>query len=245
MSIFYYGSGSAFGYNVEKYGYTISGSASVTYRSIISQEDANNNAMALAQSIANEEAVHNSEVIDQTIQIFLDMGLISESNQTLTLTGSKGDTGPTGSTGPTGDTGPQGSTVDKNRKNHNYNFYKFIYLKFYSLYILMNKMNSYDINQIICDFEKIKILNEKITNENNELKNEISLLKLKLEPHIQFNKKYYEKNKNIINEKAINRLKKLAIDNPEKIKQYRKTAYENRKNKIKLKQIEQIEQNKI
>ena len=108
-------------------------------------------------------------------------------------------------------------------------------------------MNSCNIEQIIFDFENIKILNEKIIKENNELKNEISLLKLKLEPHIQSNKKYYEKNKNIINEKAINRLKKLAIDNPEKIKQYRKTAYENRKNKIKIKKIDEnkIKENKI
>jgi hypothetical protein len=94
--------------------------------------------------------------------------------------------------------------------------------------------------KIIIDFENIKILNEKIIKENDDLKNEISLLKSKLEPHIQSNKKYYEKNKNIINEKAINRLKKIAIDNPEKIKQYRKTAYENRKNKIKLKQNEEL-----
>jgi hypothetical protein len=101
-------------------------------------------------------------------------------------------------------------------------------------------MNINNIEQIIVDFENIKILNEKIIQENNDLKNEISLLKSKLEPHIQSNKKYYEKNKNIINEKAINRLKKLAVDNPEKIKQYRKTAYENRKNKLK-----QNEENKI
>jgi hypothetical protein len=46
-------------------------------------------------------------------------------------------------------------------------------------------------------------------------------------------KNYYENNKEIVNEKAKQRLKKIAEENPEKIKEYRRTAYLKRKEKLK------------
>jgi len=49
-------------------------------------------------------------------------------------------------------------------------------------------------------------------------------------------KSYYEKNKDYVNEKAKERLKKLAVKNSEKIKQYKKTAYLNQKEKRKQKE---------
>jgi hypothetical protein len=46
-------------------------------------------------------------------------------------------------------------------------------------------------------------------------------------------KNYYENNKEIFNEKAKQRLKKIAEENPEKIKEYRRNAYLKRKEKLK------------
>jgi len=59
------------------------------------------------------------------------------------------------------------------------------------------------------------------------------LLKEKLEKYMSQHKNYYENNKEIINEKAKQRLKKIAEENPEKIKEYRRNAYLKRKEKLK------------
>jgi hypothetical protein len=61
---------------------------------------------------------------------------------------------------------------------------------------------------------------EELINENKILKEEILLLKEKLEKYATQHKKYYETNKELINEKAKHRLKKIAEENPEKIKEY-------------------------
>ena len=58
----------------------------------------------------------------------------------------------------------------------------------------------------------------------------------KLEKYQHSSKSYYEKNKDYVNEKAKERLKKLTEEKPEKIKQYRKTAYLNQKEKRKQKE---------
>ena len=47
-------------------------------------------------------------------------------------------------------------------------------------------------------------------------------------------KNYYEKNKEIVKEKATERLKKLAVENPNKLKEYRRTYYLKQKEKKKL-----------
>lgn len=74
---------------------------------------------------------------------------------------------------------------------------------------------------------------EQILKENEELKQENSLLKEKLEKYMYQHKKYYESNKDVVIEKAKERLKKLTEVNPEKIKEYRRNAYLKRKDKLK------------
>lgn len=74
---------------------------------------------------------------------------------------------------------------------------------------------------------------EEIIQENIKLKQENALLKEKLEKYMSQHKNYYENNKEIVNEKAKQRLKKLSEENPEKIKEYRRNAYLKRKEKFK------------
>ena len=74
---------------------------------------------------------------------------------------------------------------------------------------------------------------EEVIQENIKLKQENALLKEKLEKYVTQHKNYYENNKEIVNEKAKQRLKKLSEENPEKIKEYRRNAYLKRKEKLK------------
>jgi hypothetical protein len=74
---------------------------------------------------------------------------------------------------------------------------------------------------------------EDIIKQNKLLIEENVLLKEKLEKYMSQHKNYYENNKEIINEKAKQRLKKIAEENPEKIKEYRRNAYLKRKEKLK------------
>jgi hypothetical protein len=74
---------------------------------------------------------------------------------------------------------------------------------------------------------------EEIIKQNKLLIEENALLKEKLEKYMSQHKNYYENNKEIINEKAKQRLKKIAEENPEKIKEYRRNAYLKRKEKLK------------
>jgi cell division septum initiation protein DivIVA len=74
---------------------------------------------------------------------------------------------------------------------------------------------------------------EQVIKENQLLKEENDLLKEKLTKYMSQHKNYYENNKEIVNEKAKQRLKKIAEENPEKIKEYRRTAYLKRKEKLK------------
>ena len=78
---------------------------------------------------------------------------------------------------------------------------------------------------------------EEIIQENIKLKQENALLKEKLEKYMSQHKNYYENNKEIVNEKAKQRLKKLSEENPEKIKEYRRNAYLKRKEKMKNQNI--------
>lgn len=72
-----------------------------------------------------------------------------------------------------------------------------------------------------------------LQNENERLKLEVEELKEKLQKYTnsEGHKKYYEKNKDIVKEKAKNYLKKLKTENPEKLKEYRRRAYLKRKEK--------------
>ena len=70
-----------------------------------------------------------------------------------------------------------------------------------------------------------------LKNENQTLKDENERLKKQLENYTNSRKSYYEKNKDYVKEKAKEGLKKIAEENPDKIKQYRRNAYLKRKEK--------------
>jgi len=74
------------------------------------------------------------------------------------------------------------------------------------------------------DKEELLKMNDLLRAENAKLKNILEL-------YTTSRKTYYEKNKTLINEKAKARLKKINEEQPEKIKEYRRTAYLNRKEK--------------
>ena len=74
----------------------------------------------------------------------------------------------------------------------------------------------------------------------NQYEIEIQQLKLKvyeLEEHLkkytnsEGHKRYYEKHKDTVKQKGQNYLQKLKDENPEELKEYRRTAYLNRKAK--------------
>lgn len=77
---------------------------------------------------------------------------------------------------------------------------------------------------------------ETLQKENVKLKLEVEELKEKLQKYTnsEGHKKYYEKNKEVVKEKAKNYLEKLKTKNPEKLKEYRRRAYLKRKEKQKL-----------
>ena len=63
-------------------------------------------------------------------------------------------------------------------------------------------------------------------------------LKKQLEKYTHSQKEYYEKNKEVVMQKASENKKKLKETNPEKIKEYAKRAYLKRKEKLqKLKEL--------
>ena len=74
-----------------------------------------------------------------------------------------------------------------------------------------------------------------LVKENEKLKTEIIELKEQLKKYTYGNthRRYYEKNKEKVKEGGANYLKKLKEENPEKLKEYRRTAYENKKKKLK------------
>ena len=79
--------------------------------------------------------------------------------------------------------------------------------------------------------EEINILKleiEELKKKNIELEE-----KLKLYTNPERNKKYYEKNSDIVKEKAKTYMEKIKETNPEKLKEWRHTAYLNRKAKLK------------
>ena len=80
---------------------------------------------------------------------------------------------------------------------------------------------------------------EELINENKLLKEEILVLKEKLDKYMSQHKNYYKNNKELINEKAKQRLKKIAEENPDKIKEYRRNAYLKRKEKLKNENIKE------
>lgn len=73
--------------------------------------------------------------------------------------------------------------------------------------------------------------NEDLIKENTLLKEEVEKLKKQLESYNHSRKVYYEKNKEYVKAQAKEGLKKLAEENPDKLKEYRRRAYLKRKEK--------------
>jgi hypothetical protein len=73
---------------------------------------------------------------------------------------------------------------------------------------------------------------EELVNEIVMLKEENAKLKSQLENYNNSRKSYYEKNKEYVKAQAKEGLKKLAEENPDKLKEYRRNAYLKRKEKM-------------
>jgi predicted MPP superfamily phosphohydrolase len=73
-----------------------------------------------------------------------------------------------------------------------------------------------------------------IKNEVEELKKKNAELEERLKKYTNGDnhKRYYEKNKEKVKELGTNYIQKLKEENPEKLKEYRRTAYLNRKAKL-------------
>jgi hypothetical protein len=76
--------------------------------------------------------------------------------------------------------------------------------------------------------------------EIGTLKEENLKLKLQLENYNNSRKAYYEKNKEIVNEKSKQRLKKLAEENPDRLKEINRQAYLKRKEKLQKDNIKEL-----
>ena len=81
--------------------------------------------------------------------------------------------------------------------------------------------------------DELQIRLKQLEEENALLRNENKELLEKLKKNDDSRKKYYEEHKDVVNEKAKQRLKKMTEENPDKLKEYRRTAYLNRKEKLK------------
>ena len=74
---------------------------------------------------------------------------------------------------------------------------------------------------------KLMIENELLKKTNLELEE-----KLKTYTNTERHKKYYENNSEKVKEKAKSYMERMKIENPEKLKEWRHTAYMNRKAKL-------------
>lgn len=88
------------------------------------------------------------------------------------------------------------------------------------------------------------MLLEYYKDENLMLTKRVEELELKLKKYTngENHKRYYAKNKDKIKETGASYLQKLKKDNPEKIKEYSRTAYLNKKNKKLLEENEALRQ---
>ncbi len=76
---------------------------------------------------------------------------------------------------------------------------------------------------------------ELLINENEILKNKVKELEERIKKYTNSDahKKYYEEHKSEVKKQGKAYLEKLKQENPDKLKEYRHTAYLNRKNKLK------------
>ena len=82
-----------------------------------------------------------------------------------------------------------------------------------------------NIEELLNKLKQVEEEKQNIINENDKLKQ-------LLQNYNDSRKNYYEKNKEIIKAKAKQGLKKLADENPDKLKEYRRNAYLKRKEKL-------------
>ena len=81
----------------------------------------------------------------------------------------------------------------------------------------------------INEYNKLKLINEELLIKNKELEE-----KLKSYTNNNRHKKYYENNSNTVKERAKKYMEKIKETNPEKIKEWSRNAYLNKKLKLKL-----------
>ncbi len=72
------------------------------------------------------------------------------------------------------------------------------------------------------------------------MREENEKLKKQLENYNNSRKNYYENNKDIVNQKSKERLKKIAQEDPERLKEINRKAYLKRKEKLAKEQTENI-----
>ena len=74
---------------------------------------------------------------------------------------------------------------------------------------------------------------QELHDEINALRQQVIALKSRLAKYTnnERHKKYYEKNSEKVKEKAKNYMEKMKTENPDKLKEWRHTAYMNRKMK--------------
>ena len=82
-----------------------------------------------------------------------------------------------------------------------------------------------NIEELLNKLTQVEQEKQNILNENNKLKQ-------LLQNYNDSRKNYYEKNKEIVKERAKQGLKKLSEENPDKLKEYRRNAYLKRKEKL-------------
>ena len=77
------------------------------------------------------------------------------------------------------------------------------------------------------EFNKLRFENEELNKKNQELEE-----KLKTYTNNHRHKKYYEKNSETVKKRAKTYMERMKETNPEKLKEWRHTAYLNRKSKL-------------
>ena len=82
-----------------------------------------------------------------------------------------------------------------------------------------------NIEELLNKLKQVEEEKQNVLNENDKLKQ-------LLQSYNDSRKNYYEKNKEMVKAKAKQGLKKLADENPEKLKEYRRNAYLKRKEKL-------------
>ena len=80
------------------------------------------------------------------------------------------------------------------------------------------------------NIDDILVENEKLKIENIELKHQI-------DTYSKPQKSYYERNKEVVNQKAKERMKQISQENPEKLKEINRKAYLKRKEKMAVSNI--------